>query len=863
MKTIQNLPLTNAQSYPIIRAVDDLSHLLSSIYKGLIFAILLGCASAFGQTPVTGSISGKITDQTTGQTVPFASIAIKGMATGTQADVDGNYQLQLRQPADSLLVSALGYQTACVAIAGATVNITLVPAAAMLNEVVVHAGENPVFRILRNVHDHRKQNDFSQLSGYEYEAYSQLAISINQLDERFRQRKPIRAILKALEEKQGGRASELPVFLSETVSHIYARQDPQRTKEQILKTNINSVGITDDSFVAQFTGAGFNTLNFYKNQVGLFTKEFISPLSTNGRMAYTYFLADTTQVGQHNCYVVDFDPKNERDLVFRGKMWIDTTSYALVRIEASVGAVANINFIKQVDIDQTYELASDSGKAWLPETTHLTVQVSEIAAHTFGATVDYLTSVRTPIIGQPKAADFFTTEVELATDRAEAPDDYWPAQRQQQQSQPSQTFDQTRAMLDTVRNLSVVKTYTNIGQFLLNGGNLPLVRGVDIGSLYSLWARNRVEGNRFRLGLQTNKLFSQTWQLSAYGAYGTRDRVWKTGWEVNFIPSRQPLTLISLKHSYELEQLGLRQEDVADNSFFKITSRFGRYRQAYYQRETALTAQRDLGPDFTQTIGLRSRSMRPVTNFSVNQEGGEGPATLATAIQSNEFYLETRYAPGRLPARRIGRRIRRRATETSPIVTLRYTLGTSLMQGNPVNTYHKWQLQFDHALRWGLLGRTQYTVRAGYSPSTLPYPLLEVHVGNQTPFYNRNAFNLMNYAEFASDRYVSVAAEHKFEGLLTNRLPIIRRWGWRSFVAGKVLWGQLSDTNRELIAMRDASGKPMPAVHSLGRAPYAEVSYGFENVFKVLRVEALHRLTYREHPAVTPFAVKVSAQLSL
>ncbi|QDK79795.1 carboxypeptidase-like regulatory domain-containing protein [Spirosoma sp. KCTC 42546] len=837
---------------------------LLSISRFLLLFIFVGWGSAFGQTrsnPLL--ISGKITELNSGQGIPFASIAVKGKTTGAQADADGRYELHLRQPADTLLVSALGYQTMQIAVVSSALDISLTPAASVLNEVVVHAGENPAFHILRELHAHRKQNDFRQLDSYDYEAYSQLAITINHLSDQFKQRKPIQAILHALEQKQGRSAPELPVFLSETVSHLYARRHPQLTKEQVQKTNITSLGITDDSFVALFTGAGFNTLNFYQNQVSLFKKEFMSPLAEGGRMAYTYFLADTAQIGQHSCYGIDFDPKNERDLVFRGRMWIDTQTYALVRIEARVGDAANINFINQIDIDQTYELVPDIDHAWLPETTHLTVSVGEVVKNTFGASVDYTTTIRQPVVGIPKPVNFFDTDIALANDRAEFSSEYWKNQRQQ--AGQSQNFDQTRALLDTVRHLPIVQTYTKIAQFVLNGGYLPLARGLDIGSLFSMWAYNPVEGHRLRLGVQTNNAFSRTWQLAAYGAYGTRDRVWKTGFEVNFIPTRNPLTLVTLKHSYDLEQLGFRTEDLADNSFFRVNSRFGPYPRAFYQRETALTAQRDLGPNFTQTVGVRYRSMHLLFPFSINQDiDTQQPSTLITDLLSKEYFLETRYAPGRLPARRVtSRRIRRRPSETAPIVTFRYTLGTASYQGRAFKGYHKWQLQWDHTLRWGLVGRTQYTVKAGYSPSTIPYPLLQVHLGNQTPFYNRNAFNLMNYAEFVSDRYVSVAVEHKFEGLFTNRLPLIRRWGWRSFVTGTMLWGQLSKANRELIATQDATGKLLPRVHSLHQIPYVEVGYGFENVLKSIRIEAMHRLTYRQNPNVTPFAVKLSFQIGL
>ena len=864
MKAIRLLPPADSDPHQHTSVTNRTSYLLNSFRQALLFAVLVGWLPALAQTPTSSTlISGKISDGTTGLGLPFASVAVKGKTTGTQANEEGNYLLRLHQPADSLYVSALGYQTARVAATVSKLDIVLTPAAALLNEVVVRAGENPAFRILRAINAHRKQNDFSQLSSYEYEAYSQLAISINQLHEHFRQRKPVRSILQALEEKQGGRiATALPVFLSESVSHMYARRHPRHTKEQVLKTNISSIGITDDSFVALFTGAGFNTLNFYQNQVSLFRKEFISPLAEGGRSAYTYYLADTTKVGQHTCYSIDFDPKNERDLVFRGRMWIDTLSYALVQIEAHVGAAANLNFIRQIDLEQTYELTSDSASAWLPETTHLTVQVGEVVKNTFGAVVDYSTSVRQPLVGQPKSVDFFNTDVELTDDRSQASPDYWRDQREQSPSR--QTQDHTRALLDTVRSLPIVKTYTKLAQFALNGGYLSLARGIEVGSLFSMYAHNPIEGHRFRIGVQTNNSFSRTWQLSAYGAYGTRDRVWKTGWEVNFIPKRQPLTLLSLKHSYDLEQLGFRMEDLADNSFFRTTSRFGPYPRAYYQRETALTAQRDLGSDFTQTIGVRNRSMNPLFPFALNQTNeGQPPVALTTDLRSMEYFVETRYAPGRLPTRRIpSRRIRRRPTETAPIVSVRYTLGSSTEQGRSFN-YHKVQMQLNHTLHWGLWGRTQYTIRAGYTPSTVPYLLLDVPVGNQTPFYNRSAFNLMNYAEFVSDRYVSLAAEHKFDGLLTNRLPLIRRLGWRTFVTGKVLWGHLSSENRNLIATRDATGQALPAVHSLHQMPYVEVGYGVENMLKFLRLEAIHRLTYRQNPTVTPFAVKASFQVSL
>ncbi|MGA0556643.1 DUF5686 family protein [Larkinella sp. VNQ87] len=842
-------------------------HRFFGLIFGLFFALIVPQSLIFGQS-ASGSrtIVGRITETPSGAAVPFAAVAVKGNPIGTQADENGQFRLTLPLRADSLLVSAMGYQTSTLAVPTALfdqpLQIALKPVAALLNEVVIRAGDNPAHRILREIHAHRPQNDFGQLNGYEYEAYSRLSISIRDMAERFRRRKPVQSMLRTLEKKQGGQApSSLPVFLSETVSKFYARRHPQRQKEHILKTNINSLGITDDSFITLFTGAGFNTVNFYQNTVSLLKKEFLSPLADGGRTAYTYFLADTAQVGLHTCYVVDFDPKNERDLVLKGKMWIDTASYALVQIEAKTDPTANINFIKQIDIDQTYETAS--GTAWLPEVTRFTVQVDEVIPNTFGATVDYLTTVRQPLVSQPKPVSFFNNPIEMAENRAESTPDYWQTQRQD--IPYAEEHQQKRALLDTLRSLPLIRFASQAGQFVLNGGYLPLTKGLEVGSAFSLWAYNPIEGHRLRLGLQTNNDFSRTWQLAAYGAYGTRDHRWKMGGEINYIPTRHPLTLISLKSSYDLEQLGFRTEDLADNPFLRTTSRFGRYRHAFYQDETVLSVQRDLGTDFIQTVGIRYRHIDPLFPFAFRRPDADSQQPVVnSAFGGTEAFLEFRYAPGRLPSRRITkRRIQRRPTETAPTIGLRYTYGEASYEGGSFGEYHKWQLQLDHTLRWGLFGRTQYSVRAGFTPSTLPYPLLQVHVGNQTPFYNRNAYNLMNYTEFVSDRYASVSLEHKFEGLLTNRIPLIRRLGWRNFVTGKILWGSLRASNRHLMATHDAAGQPLTPVFSLSREPYLEVGYGVENMFKLVRVEAIHRLTYRQHPNVTPFAVKVSFQLGL
>jgi hypothetical protein len=87
---------------------------------------------------------------------------------------------------------------------------------------------------------------------------------------------------------------------------------------------------------------------------------------------------------------------------------------------------------------------------------------------------------------------------------------------------------------------------------------------------------------------------------------------------------------------------------------------------------------------------------------------------------------------------------------------------------------------------------------------------------------------------------------------------LIKKLKWRTFTTGKFLIGQLSDKNKQMNPATDVL-----SFSSLGRKPYIELGYGINNIFKVLRVEAIHRLSYIDSPNVKKFGVKFTLELTL
>jgi len=101
----------------------------------LMLLLVFAGASVFGQSR---NIRGAVTDQLTDESLPGASVVIKGTAQGVSTDFDGKFSLSVESTAKILVVSFVGYETLEVSIGASNdLNIKLVPTKTSLQEVVV------------------------------------------------------------------------------------------------------------------------------------------------------------------------------------------------------------------------------------------------------------------------------------------------------------------------------------------------------------------------------------------------------------------------------------------------------------------------------------------------------------------------------------------------------------------------------------------------------------------------------------------------------------------------------------------------------------------------------------------------------
>ncbi|GAL62223.1 SusC/RagA family TonB-linked outer membrane protein [Algibacter lectus] len=106
---------------------------MKTTIKRLLFFLLFAPTLIFAQNRVKGTV----TEKATSIPLPGVNVVIKGTATGTATDFDGNFQIEAKN-GDIFVVTYIGFQSQEITYSGqTTLNIQLNEDAALLNEIVV------------------------------------------------------------------------------------------------------------------------------------------------------------------------------------------------------------------------------------------------------------------------------------------------------------------------------------------------------------------------------------------------------------------------------------------------------------------------------------------------------------------------------------------------------------------------------------------------------------------------------------------------------------------------------------------------------------------------------------------------------
>jgi len=801
---------------------------LTYLFTIVVFYFLV--LSSFGQKTI---VSGTIVDATNGDSLPFVNVFFNGTKIGTTTDFDGHYSIETYYASDSLVASFVGYKTQKIKIKKdktQEINFKLEPTTEALPEVVITPTGNPAHPIIKNVIRYKDANNREKLDAYQYEVYNKLEFDINNLTEDFKNKKVFRKFDFIFDNIDTTLEKDyLPVFITESVSDVYYRRKPKAQKEIIKASKVSGV---NNKSVAQFTGDMYQQVNLYENFVPIFGKNFVSPIANKGLLSYRYYLEDSMFIDNRWCYQIQFVPRRKNEMTLTGRMWINDTTYAIKKIEGEISPGANINFVKELKFKQNYVFVNN--EAWMLKKDHLFVDFV-LADKAMGFYGQKTASYKDIIVNQPKEDEFYEgLERIVVLDSADSRDEnYWRTARHDSLTANQEGIYQ---MIDTLSNLPIITSYVDIIQTIVSG--YKVIGKVEIGPYMSMYSNNAVEGSRVRFGIRTSNDFSKKIEFSGFVAYGFKDEELKYGVGTRFFITKKPRQLVNIVYKHDVEQIGLSTN--AFNNSNALSTLFVRnpINRLVFNTDYRLSYEREWIKGLSTTLLLRNNTINPlgIITFYRNTEIPNVTEALK-GITATEVTLFTRFA--RNEEYLAGEFDRVSLGTKAPIITLNYTYG---MKGvlNSEYEYHKVFLGYKHKLKLGYFGVLHYTATVGKIFGSAPYPLLEIHRGNESIMGNKNAYNMMNILEFVSDEYVSGNLEHHFNGLFLNKVPLLKRLKWREVVGVKGIWGTMSDKNIALMNLPVYTS-------SLQAKPYLEASAGIENIFKFLRVDVLWRMNYLDH----------------
>lgn len=829
----------------------------------IILSLLLPPLFSIGQTVVTG----KVTDSESGDPLPYVTIQFQDIGVGGLTDFDGYYRVETDKDVDTIVFSFVGYNTEKRAVKKGTtqvINLSMLTETDEFDEVVVHPGVNPAIAIIEKVQENRKKYNIDKLDNYEYESYTKIQLAVDNIADKFKKRKVFQAVSSLFDTISTFKADTqampvLPVFVSETLSDYYYRKLPRRTREVIKANKISGVGVGEDSYVSQLLGSTFQEYNFYENNLYILDKDFISPVSALAKSYYVYTLLDSVMIDGYKCYQIELYPKNKRDLVFRGTMWITAESYAIKRLAVEITKDANINFIEKLKIQQ--EMTEVEPGKWLPSKNRVLIDISEITENTVGMIGLYYNSNKNMKVNQDHDLKFYDEKLVVLDDAGDYDEIFWDTARHEKIGEADVKIYK---MVDSLKNQPIIKTYVDVVEFLVEG--YKPYGGIELGPYHYLGGFNFLEGFRTRFGFRTNETFSKHWLLKGYGAYGFKDHQYKWMGSAEYIISRTKWSKVGVFHKRDVEQIGVTDRDYGTSALFDAFSLLGSNR-LNRTTEYLVHGEAEVIKGYTQRLFLQRKTFEfePIGSFNFRYYTDPGKSTHT----SSNYTMSTVTLEGRLSHKElfIIRQNKRLSLGNlkAPVVTVRYSHGfKGVLNGD--FKYDQLSIRLWQFNSLASLGTFEYSVRIGKTFGTIPYPSLFVMRGNQSFFSNTETYNLMNFFEFVADEYISAHYEHQFNGIIMNRVPLFKKLKWRLFVNGKAVYGRISQQNLMLIPSYDENGNNVTSVGQFKNYPYVEFGYGVENIFRFIRVDFIHRLTYLndvDNPFHNnqAFGVKVNAVL--
>jgi hypothetical protein len=768
------------------------------------------------------TIKGKIVDADLKSPLSFANIRVAETALGTSSNVNGEFELKLKQGTYKLIASFIGYYSDTVNVEVdknlSEVNFSLLQSEIVLSEVLVKPGVNPALEIIRKAIE-KKNIRNNKLKDYEVEAYTKGLV---------RTTEEISAGNNSIGVGLGGSdTTELIIAgILENHSRNYFKQ-PDKFKSVILARKQSA---NFPPSINTLTG-GRLIQDFYENDVNFLGRDLPGPISDNALEYYYYYIENVLAQNNKTIYQIHIEPDNSADPGFSGKIFITDSSFDLVKVDLILNRAANTgNLFDTVNIYQQFD---EYNEIVMPVDYRLFVKANVLGLVRFGFELN--TIMFNYSINNNISENIFNKAIVTVVPGADNIDSlYW----HNTQTIPN-TFEEELAYnrIDSVE--SAPKSFWDDYSFLDTRINLN--DNFSISAPIAMYHFSRVEGHALDFGVFVDDALNRRFNSSLKMSYGFSDEKFKQDfnagyllgdyrtWEVKFRTFNKLNVLFEESDNYG-ELLSTLVTLIAKNEF----------RDYYYSKGIELGIEGEVLPVLTMRVNYKNKTDNSAfvnTDYSFfNKEKTYRP---------NPPVFETR-----INSLNLGFDLDFRDYIEDGFFRRRTSLGRSYVLFSGDITYSnpdflssnlnftKYEISAFTFLRTFKSASMNIRLYGRLTDGATPYQDLYALPGNIDVVFNSNTFRTLNVNEIIGDKIITLHLTHDFrdEIFRAMNIPGIKNW---EIMTSLIFNAALADITSET---ESALTNPVKSF----KHPFYEIGFGLGQGLLPFKLELMWKLNYRD-----------------
>ncbi|HMJ47920.1 MAG TPA: DUF5686 and carboxypeptidase regulatory-like domain-containing protein, partial [Ferruginibacter sp.] len=778
-----------------------------------------------------------------GDLLPFSSLTIKGSSIGASANDKGKFSILLSPGNYTITCQHIGYAAVQKTVElREDVEITFILAQQKLvmKEVVVRtADEDPAYEIMRNAIRKRPYYK-TEVEGFTCDLYGKDIIKLRNLPGKILGKK-----IKAEDRKEMGVDSTGKgiVYLSESISKIYSLL-PDKFKMEVTSSRVSGSG----SF--GFTFPAF--ISLYNNNVSVFTdrlnpRGFVSPIADGAISFYKYKFLGTFWEDGKAVNSIKVIPRRKYEPLFSGIINITDEDWRIHSFNLVLTKSAQLEIIDTLQITQFH---SPIGNIWRVKNQLLHFNFKMFGIDAIG---NFLSIYSNYTINPVYKKNFFDRVIiKYDTGVSNKSIAYWdsirPVPLEEEEIKDynvkdsiyklnrdsmfsRNTIDSLKKKQGKIKPLDIFWSginrihYSHKNQYSWSVD--PLIKAAEYNTAEGLVLNLNTSVRKYLAKWKTNLSFEphlrygfSNTHLNAWASLGFRTRdtdeekrlrryAWNFSGGKRVSEFNKESTLSPMVNSIGILFFGDNIMKTYENYFGNINySR--RYESGLRFSINALFEDR-IPLDNTTTFTLfKKDSSRITPNYPIEKITSQFTPHQAAIISATvSFKPGQRYI--QLPNNTIP------FGSKYPTFAISYTKGIRGIFGSDED-FDKWRFSIYDDKNLKLAGTFRYRIGIGgfLNDNKVYIQDFQHFNGNRTVAASEylNSFQLAKYyANSTTASFYSFGhAEHHFNGLITNKIPLFRQLNWYLVAGGNAFY--VNNKNN-----------------------YVELFVGLENIFKILRVD--------------------------